>query len=443
MKRIAAFIIFLALVVSDCLSRELSLGPGLSVKNALLYILVIWIMFEAVMNSSGGGILKRQFEYMSLHTAFIVLIILAMFSAAICVFIVKYEDYGILEAIISLKSALIDYYLMLFVFLAALATAKDATWTAKAMLIVLTIVMILSLVEMFELAQFQIMDRRGDGRLQSPQLNSNEYGALMAFYLPLTFVFAYQARGLQRAFWAMSLFVFFTVMIFSASRGAVVGLVGGVCIGLVLFSPYVNMRYVARSALVIFVVAGLSVALLSIEYSDLLYTRFVEQSMSTNTFDQTSGRTVIWGEALGLMSSVPATFLVGYGWATFELLNEFGSHNQYLQFLFELGLFGLALFVFILFNVLFQIHAAARAVNPETRLILIGFGCGYLSILFSITFNHMAAPWLFVWAMVGTMLRLAYAARFEKDEQPVEEIRSRVPEPSMRRGKESAAQARQ
>ena len=421
MKKIAALIIFLALIASDCLDIGLSIAPGLSLKNLLLYVLVLWILFESVLDSSGGGIFKRQFEYMSLHTSYVVLILVALFSAAVCIFIVKYDVYRITYTIINLKSSLVDRYLMLFVFLAAVRDSREAVWMVKAMLIAMTAAMVLSLVDMFEFLNLRIMDPRADGRLQGYRLGSNEYGALMAFYLPVAIALAYRARGKERILWGGSAFVFLMVMIFSASRGAIVGLTGGAIIGLVLFARYINIGAAVRSIGLIAVLAVLTVGLLSIEYGDLLYARFVETTMTSNTFDQTSGRTVIWGEALGLMSATPFTFLIGFGWGTFDLLNDLGSHNTYLEYLFELGLIGLGLLVFIFFSVVYQILVATRSIGVQNRLILIGFAFGYLSILVSTTLNHMSAPWLFIWGLIGVVLRLAHADRAAAPISPVRE----------------------
>jgi len=441
MKKIAAFIVFLVLISSVCLAVDLSIVPGLSAKNLLLYLLVVWIAFDAVLNSRRGGLLHQQIDYMTLHGAFIVLIVLAVLSAATCVFVLQYDKYWPLYAIISLKASLFDNYLMLFVFLAAIRDSREAIWMAKAILILMTIAMTLSLIEMFDFMQLGIMDPRADGRLQGPLLGSNEYGALMAFYLPTAFVFAYLARGKWRALWIFSGFVYLMVMVFSASRGAVVGLFGGAFVGVMLFRRYISARALVQSFIAVAIVGAIAVALLAIQHGDLLYTRYIETTIATNIYDQSSGRTEIWAAALSLMSAEPVTFLVGFGWATFDLMNEWGSHNEYLRYIFELGLIGLSFLLFIYFAVLYEVRSAARYVSADARLILIGFACGYLSIIVSTLFNHMSAPWLFVWGQTGLMLRFACSERALAGS---DQNRGQSPEasvPSLRHGKNRVAQA--
>lgn len=409
MKKQAAFIVFLALVASVCLAIDLSLAPGLSVKNLLLYLLVVWIAFESVLDSSQGGLLHRHVDYMSLHVTFIGLILIAVFSAAICVFIIQYENYGLRHAIISLKASLIDHYLMLFVFLATIRGSREAVWMAKSIMILMTIAMTISLIDMFGFMELGIMAPRQDGRLQGPFLGSNEYGPLMAFYLPMAFVFAHLASGKSKLFWIYSAFVFLMVMIFTASRGAVVGLFGGVFVGVLLFRQYINPRALMQSVIAAAATGAIVVALLAIQYGDLLYTRFIETTITTSAYDQSSGRTEIWADALSMMAETPITFLVGFGWGTFDLMNAWGSHNEYLRYMFELGIVGLFFFMFIYSTVVYQVLAACRYVSDDARLILLGFSFGYLGILVSALFNHMSAPWLFIWGQVGVMLRFASA----------------------------------
>jgi O-antigen ligase len=107
------------------------------------------------------------------------------------------------------------------------------------------------------------------------------------------------------------------------------------------------------------------------------------------------------------MSKAPISFLLGFGWDSWGPMNDFASHNEYLQWFFELGLPGLFLFTFILFYIPFQIVRALSSCPENARVLLIGFLMGYFAILVVIFFLNPYKIWLYIWAVSGLCLRIA------------------------------------
>jgi O-antigen ligase len=407
---------------------NLGIAPGLSAKNVVLYCLVIWIVFEAVIN---GELLNRRFDYVPLHSIFLILIVLASFSTMVRIFVLPYKDYGIMYGIISLKG-LIDHYLLIFVFLAMIRSSEEALWMMKAMLITVSIASAVSLVDMFQIIDLNIMSPRGDGRLQGPLGSSNAYGALMTFYIPTLFAFAYMSSGFSRIRWTFAAFICVLVMVFTASRGALVGLCFGAVPSLYILRRYTRAKYVFQVLALVIALTAVAISVLAIQHGDLLYTRFIETSTANNSFDQTSGRTEIWSNAFTLMINEPVTFLTGFGWKTFSPMNGISSHSGYFEYLFNLGIIGLSLILSIYFSVIKRLTEAMESLAPRSRLIVMGCIFGFMSILVSNLFTNILGPWLFIWTYLSAVLRFVVSDQLQKTEKKSEADKTRVASVSLR-----------
>src|SRR5688572_11969637 len=111
-----------AFVVSDIFGLSLSLGPGLSVKNAVLYSIGFALLFRTVLH---GGL---RIEMPGIHLAFFLLIGYAVLTWIIAFQVIEYPNYRMFEGLITLKTRLIDPALMLFAAFYALRSMDDAKW---------------------------------------------------------------------------------------------------------------------------------------------------------------------------------------------------------------------------------------------------------------------------------------------------------------------------
>jgi hypothetical protein len=406
------------LASEDVLGFRLSLVPGLSAKNLFLYVVVAWISVEAFVDRTGGGIFRRSHLYLPLHAAFLVLIVSATLSLFFVASVLDYPGWGLRSAIVSLKTELVDHYLMLFVFLAGVTSEERATRMLKAVVAIGAIVSAISLVDMFNLVDLGIMTPRADGRLEGPLGDANDYGGFMAFLIPMAMALFYTSSGWQRFAWLITVFLFALVLLYSTSRGGLVGLIGGGIITAILARRHINWRTVALSTSIFFTMAVAAIAILAQTESDLLYSRFIESTQSVYIHNISSARTEIWADGLAEMSAAPISFFVGFGWDTWRLMNDFASHNEYLQWFFELGILGLLLFTFIVLYTPFQIARALNLASGNTRAILIGFLMGYLAIVIVIFFLNPYKIWLYIWAVSGLSLRIASGHLFSEKNSP-------------------------
>jgi O-antigen ligase len=149
-------------------------------------------------------------------------------------------------------------------------------------------------------------------------------------------------------------------------------------------------------------------SVLSIEYGDVLYKRFISDSTSSDMVGASSGRLEIWANALALMSEKPLTFLTGYGWNMYwSLPTRLSPHNHYLSLWFNVGLVGLICGTLVLVLVVRQAMAALPYSPPQYRPVLISFAIGTVAISVATFFVDLIAPWLWFWAYAGLVMRIA------------------------------------
>ena len=118
--RILLSILILTLAVGHLFSLDMGLGPGLSVKNAILYLAAIFITFRIV--------LSRDFKMeMGQFVGFyLALIVYATITWIVVGLFINYKGYNMLASGILLKSMLVDPLIFFLTFLFGIRTTEDA-----------------------------------------------------------------------------------------------------------------------------------------------------------------------------------------------------------------------------------------------------------------------------------------------------------------------------
>jgi O-antigen ligase len=200
----------------------------------------------------------------------------------------------------------------------------------------------------------------------------------------------------------------------TVSRGGFVGVIVGAVIGAVFLRQYISARVAIFSvgAIAFIAIAGVGI-LVAAGYGDVLYERTIGLSTESNTFDVSSGRNFIWSTALNKMFEQPVSLVTGYGWDTYRQFRvfRFAPHNTYLKLFFELGAIGLLLILIAFANVFRTARQGLKNAESEAFATLLAFIFGLISILVAIFFVDIQSPWLFVWAYVGSAMRLAVSQR--------------------------------
>ena len=118
----------LFLLATDALNMDLSLLPGVSAKNFIIYLIAVVLALRMVI--SRGSIMAAG----QMQGAFIVQIGYATVTWLVAALLIQYPYYDLFDSAIRLKGALIDHYIFFLVFLFGVQTSEDAMKVIKGLL---------------------------------------------------------------------------------------------------------------------------------------------------------------------------------------------------------------------------------------------------------------------------------------------------------------------
>jgi hypothetical protein len=392
--------LLLSIFLSQILGIDISLAPGLSIKNALLYVTFIVIAVETAVTR------KRDLELMPVFVPFAIYTTYAILSWLIVLTILNYPGYGFLESLISLKGGPIEEFMVLLIFFYGIDNQEQALWLIRRILWSILLANIFTVIDSLDIPDLGYM-ALDDGRVAGYTGNATSYGALLVCFLPAIFVTYRTTKGVLRPLAAIGVFASCLALLLTVSRSAFVGLGFAGIFGAYYLRKFISARVIVRAGLIA-VLVGIIVIIGAIAAGswDLIADRF--GAMGSNTFDATSGRNVIWSRLLNRMLDYPVTFVTGFGWFSYESSNYFGinTHNMYLTYLFNLGVIGVILYGTLVTNVIRAARAALDRSGPDATQWIIALIFGFTGLLISLFFLNFSS-WLFIWAYVGVSLRLA------------------------------------
>ena len=405
--RLLYVLLIVTLAGSDTFQAGMSIAPGLSVKNALLYPIALGLLFRMALTG------RFRMRLPILNSAFILWIIYATLTWAACVTVLHYPGYEPLPDFIALKSGLIDSALFFFVYFYGIEEEPDYFLIAKTLALCIGFANILTLADVAGVVHLGITV--GQAGVEADRVfgvfgHANDTAALIVCVLPMMVTVAMSGRGLARLFWYAGVLASIAVLILTISRAAYVGVVVGYGAGV-----WFCRRHLPTSRVVTWTLLGVSgavicagvAAVLMPDFWQVISERLFNQSMSNSMSVASSGRTTIWSTALATMMSHPITLLTGFGYRVYETMFVLVTHNYYLDQWFGLGLIGLGAFVTIQYQV---VATALRAIGPAPaplRPYMISLVFGMLGLAVCIFFGNLDKPWSYVWIYVGFSVRAA------------------------------------
>lgn len=400
-------------IVSDVLDIPMSLGFGLSAKNILLYVVAVALLLKLIVQQ------PFTFNLRALHITFTILIIYSLLSIFAAYFIVQYPRYSLIASGITWKTKLVDPALFLLVFFYGLRETRNAYTLAKMLLVAVVIGNFVALSNALGLTAIGEAQVEEGGRVTGIMGEPNVDAAFVSLFLPALGAAIFLSRGLWRVWWLVGLLVSLSIMALTASRGGFVGVVVCILWGVFAFRKYVPLTRVVAlaggAAILLVIVFGV----LSVEYGDVLYKRFISDTTHSDMVAASSGRLEIWSNALALMTQQPLTFLTGYGWNVYwSMPTRLSPHNHYLSLWFNVGLVGLIGGVLVLVLVVREAMLALPNAPPQYRPVLMAFAIGTVAIATATFFVDLIAPWLWFWAYAGLIMRIAVNLRSQSAPAP-------------------------
>ncbi|MET0532792.1 MAG: O-antigen ligase family protein [Steroidobacter sp.] len=402
---LAALTFFLTL--SSVFNWDPGPAPGVKIKNFILYMLVMGLVFSY----ASGRRFKIQLP--SMNVAFIVLIGYSILTYLAIILFIDYPRYDALTSAFDLKNRAVDYMLFFLVFLYGTKSEKDAVFVLKCLLLSWIVSHAVAVLDALGVMQLGDIERRSDGRVQGAVGESNQYGAFVALTLPAAIAMAVAVKGWQRWFWIAAAALTAGTLIMTVSRGAFVATFLAAVLGAYLFRRYLSAgKILAWGSLAALGSIIVMLVVVSAGFGDLLYERVIAGFSSNDMSGTSSGRTEIWSTAIAMMFQHPLTLLTGVGWNSYWIMPfRYSPHNYYLAQWFNLGLPGLICSVVLLVIPIRTALQSFTVASPMLRALLAGFVFAGLAYAMATFFVDLYVPWIYFWAYAGVTMRLAMIAR--------------------------------
>lgn len=395
------------LTLSSVFSWDPGPAPGVKIKNFILYLLAMGLLFSFAMGR------RFKIQLPAMNVTFAVLIGYSILTYLAIILFIEYPRYDALTSAFDLKNRAVDYMLFFLVFFYGARSEKDAVFVLKCLLLSWIVSHAVAVLDALGVMQLGDIERRGDGRVQGAVGESNQYGAFVALTLPAAISMAAALRGWQRWFWIAASALTAGTLIMTVSRGAFVAVFVAAVFGAYLFRRYLSAGKIATWAGITAV--GVVLALITVVglgFGDLLYERVVAGFSSKDLSGTSSGRTEIWATAIAMMAQHPLTLLTGFGWNSYWVMPfRYSPHNYYLAQWFNLGLPGLICSVLLL---VIPVRTALQSFThaaPKLKALLAGFVIATITYSASTFFVDLYVPWIYFWAYAGVSMRLAMIAR--------------------------------
>ena len=400
------FIVLIALLlVTDFTGVNPGLGPGLSVKNAMLYAAVMVLAFRIAL--SGGFKLRLP----ALHLAWAIWIGYAILTWLAVSLLFKYHGYNPIVSAMALKAELIDYALFCFVVFYGVQNEDDFRFVLRALVGAVGISSILTLTDLVGITSLGM--RVGDRGAEADRVfgafgHANETGSLLSFLLPPMVALVMSARGFWRVFWLGLTAATAAVFILTVSRGSYVAVIIGYPLAAYLLRSHIPpgriMQWMFGSvAALVLLVIGVAIIYpsLVVSIADRVF-----HLGGSNLSDASSGRSDIWGMALAAMMDYPVTLLTGFGWNSWSTMPTiFVLHNTYLDQWFNLGLFGLAVYGGIEVLTILTAKRALATATGEMQRDMMAFVFGMMALAIAVFFQNLYTPRPYLWMYCGLAMR--------------------------------------
>lgn len=377
--------------------------PGIKIKNALLYAIILGLFLRMTFQ-------RYRIQLPAMLGLWGVLVGYSIVTYAAIVLVIDYPRYDWLQSGLYLKNALVDYMLLFLVFFYGLRSTEDAIVVLKVLLVCFALSHVVAVLDALGFVRIGDIEMRRDGRVQGTVGESNQYGVLVALSLPAIAAAIFTTRGLWRLLWMAAAAITALTLLMTVSRGAFVATVFASVLAL-----YLYRRYVRPHKLVMAVAGSLAAAVLAVVgafalgFGDLLYHRMLGSGAeSSDLGGLSSGRTIIWAHVVEVMLEHPITLLTGFGWNAYSAMTfRWATHNHYLWEWFNLGLVGLVCTVLLQVVPVKVALSASRVASAAVRPHLIGFVVAGTALTVAVFFVNLYSPWLYVWAYIGIVMRIA------------------------------------
>jgi O-antigen ligase len=404
MRNLLALLI-VCTTAADVFGWSLSLAPGLSVKNGMIYLLLLALTARFIV---GGGI---RLELPRFHLWFGILLAYATLTWLAAGIVIQYKAFDFLSSGINLKALFEDATVFVLFFYGS-RTLQDAEFQLKCLLLAVATanaVAIGNVVGVFNIG-FTVIGTEGNlaGRVYGAFGHANETAALIVCLLPAYIATAQSGRRFTALLWVLAGTISGVLLILTGSRGALVSLALATILGSYLCRDLISWRRAVAIVVTLGAIAVPCLAFASMKSGGVLFHRITEMILNPSAEND---RTSIWGPVFDMMTGTPLSLITGFGFGAYDSMGfPHPTHNHYLMLWFELGILGVVSFVMMLRELVLNALRAAKQASDETARYLIAFVYGIIALSGALFFTQLFHPWIYIWAYVGLTMRMAITA---------------------------------
>lgn len=399
---VALFVITLVVTMFGRLfDVDAGLATGLSLKNFLLFI-----SFAAIITSITLRRIPANFPQSVFGPLWIGCAMAGSSILVISVFSI-YSGYSSVDAVIKLKSKLLDPLLMLTISYFSVQTPRSAIALFRLITLIIVGGCVVTIIDVLDIQDLGLITQRDDGRVEGFIGSSEEFATIVAATLPILIVGTRWNSGYSKILMYFSILCMVCCLMLAATRAPIVGLLGAWLIYVLFLKRNRFMSLLRGISLFVPTIAVISFLLSFTPYWGLITDRFTTGFLTGNVAEASSGRSLIWEGIFLQMLNQPSSFFIGMGWDVYfqSVGHRFSTHSIFIDRFYSLGLFGLIAYLAAYWSAFRLIFTPSPTNADFLDSLRISAGLSLVVLLIDAMFADLEVAEFFILAFVGIGLR--------------------------------------
>jgi len=393
------------------LEKLFGLGMGFSLKNISLFLLMVaW--FFSVRNQQRLYLPTNINKFIFFFIGVVILSILPVLSGYVL------TKRGIIYEIIKLKM-LVNPWLFFFFISQIISSKKDCQKSIWGLIALLIVNVVVSSLDSYGLTHFGTSGGRKYAGRAMGFTEANQYAAFIVLILPQLLSSTFFQVGTYRRILSGSCFMLGLFgLINTVSRGGLIAFF----VSLLTFFTLANKKKLIKIktifiCIIFFFVACASIYILAPEEARSTFNRKVfdeeEATLAFNPwakerswlFEYSSGRTRIWSDVLDVYIQKP---ILGLGLEGYKEKRKIATHNDYLKYLVDHGIFGLFFYLLICIGIIrFMYKNYKKCSDISSLKLYIGYLAGTLGFFTAMFAVNIYETRNIFWVYTALMYKFA------------------------------------
>lgn len=405
MVTLLVYFLLISFWAEKVLRFSLTGTKGISLFNIVIYaLLFLWGAIVVIQN-------KKPFRSNNLNKYLILMTLVAMISIFLKYNYHEIPYFSLKDELIGLKNWL-NPYIVFFILYNIIKDEKTCRNILIGLIVFLFVTAFSTPLISLGILKIGVYYDVGTGRA-SGLSEPNQYASYLVLFIPLVVMyFLFSKNFISKIVIGALLVVTFIALVITGSRGGAVSFVLSMCIYLL----FLKREGILRFRGIVFAITMLSfIGLFSFllspsQIKETVLKRFNPKDQDTLIeITEGHGRRLLWQNAWQIFLEKP---ILGHGPDTFLPLNIIKfrvrgvTHNDYLRYMVEFGIVGLAIFIMILTRIFGHVWRHLKATSDSWRKILYA---SYLAGLFGYSFSMLGVnlyePRFFFWIYTATIYK--------------------------------------